>query len=78
MMNWHRLSITGIGGCCADAASGQSGKAAAAPPSRVMNSCRLSPSPRRRAKQIERDAEPEHLGSLEIDDKRVFVRPLDG
>ena len=39
-----RNPITGIAGCCARAASGQ----AAAPPSRVMNSRRLTRSPRRR------------------------------
>ena len=53
--------------CCARAASGH---AAAAPPSSVMNSRRLTRSPRRQGRAtLSGTVSLERLGDLEIDDK---------
>ena len=57
-----RNPITGIAGCCARAASGH----AAAPPSSVMNSRRLTRSPRRRGRAGSGNSRPSALAVLRL------------
>src|SRR5262249_21193139 len=60
--------------CCARAASGH----AAAPPSTVMNSRRLTRSPRRRTQAGDRENQPQFVGGFYINSKVYPCGLLDG
>jgi hypothetical protein len=66
--------ITGIAGCCARAASGQT---AAAAPSSVMNARLFTRSPRRRERVASAASETERFDGGQIDDELDFGRLLD-
>src|SRR5262249_11106716 len=71
----ERTPTTGIVRRCARAASGH---AVAPPPSSVMNSPRLTRSPRRpQEQQVTRNFEVDRSRRFQIDDKLVFGRLLD-